>query len=529
MKDYFRKNVGHFARLVLFVAIATVFAVQVQFLKGDVLDDALSMDAAKAFTAGASLLLAIFGEIGFYFLYDLAKGRLVANAMRDLRADYMRSLLLRPFHIFAEKTEGEYIAQFSKELDSIEQEYFTTWPCLIAVLIKIFIVGGSLLFLDVQMAFLTFFLLTMPLYVPKLIEKKLQQAQRDYLDKFESQVKKLNDWLKGFELIKSFKIEGPITRLFDEANARLCEADWQKRKINDISRSLSAILSYLSHFFILAFAAFLVSKGRFSAGKFFVAIGMIDQLSYPIISISSFIQSLVAVKPVNEKVEKFLAFEHREEKKVSLLPEKFEKLVLDGLSYGYDERLLFRSLDWCFGKNKKYLIQGQSGSGKTTVINLMLNYLIPEKGEILINETPIGKVGNLFSLVTIMRQEAVLFSDSLRNNLTMYRGMPDEELLRVLSSVGLTKFAEPSGLDQMIQADGSNLSGGEKKRITLARSLLNDTPILILDEPLANLDDGKVGQIENIIAEIHDRTVIVISHQFSEKKRSIFEKVYILK
>lgn len=498
MKDYFRKNVGHFARLVLFVAIATVFAVQVQFLKGDVLDDALSMDAAKAFTAGASLLLAIFGEIGFYFLYDLAKGRLVANAMRDLRADYMRSLLLRPFHIFAEKTEGEYIAQFSKELDSIEQEYFTTWPCLIAVLIKIFIVGGSLLFLDVQMAFLTFFLLTMPLYVPKLIEKKLQEAQRDYLDKFESQVKKLNDWLKGFELIKSFKIEGPIARLFDEANARLCEADWQKRKINDISRSLSAILSYLSHFFILAFAAFLVSKGRFSAGKFFVAIGMIDQLSYPIISISSFIQSLVAVKPVNEKVEKFLAFEHREEKKVSLLPEKFEKLVLDGLSYGYDERLLFRSLDWCFGKNKKYLIQGQSGSGKTTVI-------------------------------TLMRQEAVLFSDSLRNNLTMYRGMPDEELLRVLSSVGLTKFAEPSGLDQMIQADGSNLSGGEKKRITLARSLLNDTPILILDEPLANLDDGKVGQIENIIAEIHDRTVIVISHQFSEKKRSIFEKVYILK
>lgn len=128
-----------------------------------------------------------------------------------------------------------------------------------------------------------------------------------------------------------------------------------------------------------------------------------------------------------------------------------------------------------------------------------------------------------------MRQEPFLFEDTLRNNLTMFQPLSDQSLIEMLQSVGLHQFASVDKLDAMINPGGDNLSGGEKKRIGLARSLLRDSPILILDEPLANLDDENVSNIENLILSITDRTVIVISHQFSIEKHSSFADVITLR
>lgn len=136
---------------------------------------------------------------------------------------------------------------------------------------------------------------------------------------------------------------------------------------------------------------------------------------------------------------------------------------------------------------------------------------------------------NLYQLITVMRQEPFLFEDTLRNNLTMFQPLSDQSLIEMLQSVGLHQFASVDKLDAMINPGGDNLSGGEKKRIGLARSLLRDSPILILDEPLANLDDENVSNIENLILSITDRTVIVISHQFSIEKHSSFADVITLR
>lgn len=127
--------------------------------------------------------------------------------------------------------------------------------------------------------------------------------------------------------------------------------------------------------------------------------------------------------------------------------------------------------------------------------------------------------------MTVVRQEAVLFHDSLRNNLTMYQDIPDEKLIEVLQTLGLSKFAGKAALDVTIEENGANLSGGEKKRICLARALLRDTDILILDEPLANLDDATAGMIEDLLLSIEGKLLLVVSHQFTEEKLSAFDCV----
>lgn len=168
-------------------------------------------------------------------------------------------------------------------------------------------------------------------------------------------------------------------------------------------------------------------------------------------------------------------------------------------------------------KNHRCLIQGQSGCGKTTAINLLLKYYAPDKGSISIDGTSIAQCDDLYGLITVVRQEAVLFNDTLRNNLIMYHDIADNKLIAILHQLGLSKLANASALDSIIDEKGANFSGGEKKRICLARALLRNTDVLIFDEPLANLDDASAMRIEKLLLSITGKTIIIVSHQFSNE------------
>lgn len=172
----------------------------------------------------------------------------------------------------------------------IERQYFGTIPMLAEITIKIIVVSISLFILDYRIAIVTLVLLTIPLYVPKLVEKELQNAKVEFVNQFENHIKTITDWLNGFEIIKNFSIEKNIRDKFIESNNITMEKNLRERQIGYLTKSISAVLSYFSHFTILVFAAYLVLSGDFTAGDFFIAVGMIDQLSYPIISLSYFIQ-----------------------------------------------------------------------------------------------------------------------------------------------------------------------------------------------------------------------------------------------
>lgn len=129
-------------------------------------------------------------------------------------------------------------------------------------------------------------------------------------------------------------------------------------------------------------------------------------------------------------------------------------------------------------------------------------------GEILINGANAFCVKGLNERIAIMRQDPVLFNDTLRNNLTMYRDMGDDELIALLQKLNLSKFASREGLNAIISEGGSNLSGGERKRIALARTLLRKAPITIIDEPLANVDSETAEKIEDILSELSGGIVL---------------------
>lgn len=127
--------------------------------------------------------------------------------MKELRSDYFKSILSREYPQFLQEKQGDYLARYTHQMELIENQYFSTLPMLIEILVKIVLVSSFLFILDINLAIVTLVLLTTPLYLPKLVEKALKKAQVDFVSEFEGHLAKVTDWLSGFELIKNFSIE----------------------------------------------------------------------------------------------------------------------------------------------------------------------------------------------------------------------------------------------------------------------------------------------------------------------------------
>ena len=525
MKEYQRRNRAPFIGALICIFISNTMAVVLQFFKGDVLDNAITGNIHSTIQYGFLLVSFILGECVFYYLYKRYTAIFVANCTRSLKRDIFESILQRKYVSFKEQPQGSYLAKLTHDTDAIKDRRFRMLPMLFDILFKIVFVSVALFLLDWRLALVTIALLTTPLYIPKLIERSLQNAQTEYLKTVEQNLSKVNDWLKGFEIIKNYSIERQILQRFEEANDLTRDKLLRDTMLGATAQFITTLISYLSYFIVLVCATWLVLRGEFSAGDFFVAIGMIDQLSYPLSSLAEIIRQLVAIKPECREMERFIA-EGKGNTGGKSLNVVQRGIWYRDVSFGYpNSEPILNKFSFSAEAGKRYLIKGPSGCGKTTAMDLLLRYYDADEGTIEVDGTPLNEYTNTYDCMTVVRQEAVLFHDTLRNNLTMYREVPDEKLMNTLSNVGLSKFANREALDAMVSENGSNLSGGEKKRICLARALLRDTDVLILDEPLANLDEGNASKIEDVLLSIKGKLMLVVSHQFTEEKLSQFDGV----
>lgn len=527
MKKYLKQHLLYIIGLVLILVIGTIFSIWVQFLKGDILNLALEGNFKKSVIVAGTLLMAILLEILFMYLEYLMENKINYLCVKTLKADLFEATVRKDYFSFNNKSIGEYVSKFTTEVDTLKNAYLNSIFMIIMFALKIVFVTGSLVWLNWKLAIITLVLLTMPLYVPKLAEKKLLANQNEYLKTMEIFLGKLNNFLEGFELIKNYKVEKSIIQQFKLYNNRSMNAALKNNNASALVRILSTFMSYFSYFVIVAFSAYLVIEKDFNAGEFFIAINMIDQLSYPLIALSGCIQNIISVKDLNKSVTGYygdtLEVRGIKQKVINQFKSKIEFKNVK-FSYGENKAIL-QDISLSFEKGKKYLIKGPSGTGKTTLINLLLKYYKPTDGIISIDDMDIQEITTMYDIATVVRQDNFLFNDTLRNNLTLYQDISDEKLLEALEKVQLGKFANTEGLNMVVGNDGNLFSGGERKRICIARALLTNKEVLILDEPLANLDKENIEKLEERILDLKNYTIIMITHIISEEAEMKFDKV----
>ena len=238
------------------------------------------------------------------------------------------------------------------------------------------------------------------------------------------------------------------------------------------------------------------------------------------------------VVPIFEKFEKF-----KEEAKVindqdtskKSLNEEIETIVLEDVSYKYEEKSVLKNITYAFNKYGKYAIVGESGSGKSTLLKLLTGRIENYEGAIKFNgeELDVLNKHSLYDKMLYIPQEPYIFTESLRFNITLGDDYADEKVKDVLESVGLGEFLTSleDGLDTELVEGGKNLSGGQKQRIALARGIIREKKVVLLDEITSNLDKDNAEKIEELLLTNPELTVILITHRLDSNSEQRFTDV----
>ena len=267
----------------------------------------------------------------------------------------------------------------------------------------------------------------------------------------------------------------------------------------------------------LAYGAFVVINGSLSIGELITVYMAADRVVSPLISLAT----MVASHPLLDKILNPNPIRNR------ISPPSFTKqdalIEFNNASIGYGNKLLSSNINLQINHGDRVLIQGPSGSGKSTLIKALLNEIEVLKGQILYNESL--RDGNLYNHFALVEQKPFIFQDTLRFNLTLGQAIDDDLILKVLNEVGLEKLASVSELDNVISSENNQLSGGETKRLEVARSLLYNKKVLIVDEALSGLDNDRAKQLNELIVN-YPGTVINIEHHIDDTIRSKYNKQY---
>lgn len=301
-------------------------------------------------------------------------------------------------------------------------------------------------------------------------------------------------------------------------------------KVNQATRTtvtmrlLVGFVFYLTTLSIIFIGGFQVFSGALTIGGLTAILTISEQLVDPINSIAAAFLDRHAVKKLKQEFE---LSTFGQETKGQELASAFQSIQLVKASYAVGEKQVFEDLTVAFERGKKYLILGESGSGKSSLALILTKNSQLQAGDIYVDKTSLSDLSYqaIQDKIAYLPQEGSLFHDTVLYNLTMGREIPEDRLMFLIKTMNLdSRFPSYASLSEEI-SDDSGLSGGQKQRLLLIRALLQDKDILLLDESLSALDQETYAVIENYLTSLADKTLIHISHRMSEEVLSRYDGV----
>ncbi|MFY9176312.1 MAG: ABC transporter ATP-binding protein [Clostridiales bacterium] len=251
----------------------------------------------------------------------------------------------------------------------------------------------------------------------------------------------------------------------------------------------------------------------------------------PVVELAPLISNRRAAVELINRIEKEVEEKETEADTGIQIAEFKETIVFKDVCFSYEnDNLALADFSYVFEKGKNYAIVGSSGSGKSTILKLILGYYNEYDGDILIDGVPLREINldSLYDQISIIQQDVFLFDSSIENNITMFRSFDEAKLSSAIERAGLLQLIKEKGRDYSCGEGGKNLSGGEKQRISIARSLIRDTPILLMDEATSGLDNETALNVENAVLDIEGMTRIIVTHRFNESTMKKYDKILVM-
>ncbi len=439
----------------------------------------------------------------------------------------LKNLICRKIISFSDQEynsykKGELISWFTNDVNSIEnlciENLFNVIKSLSAIILATYAIFTFHWIIGLSLLGITILMIVLPTLVQSIVTKKTEKMSKER-EIFSSKVENL---LNGYIIFSYANEKRKFANLINIANKREEKAVASYQYVNAF-QGLILFSLFISSQMIMLFVSIFLSLNNYTEVGSILAVTNISGTFFN--GLNGLFGSAFIIKAGTIIIKKF----NYNEKQVH--PKKFiafEKLEVKNLSYKVAEKDIFKNINLTFEKNKKYLIVGDSGKGKTTLLNIIFGLIDNYQGNLIINEKHNYKSlskEDIKNLIWYMPQKTIIFNDSLRNNISLFDpSIEDEKLFKALENVNLNELANSASLESDLNNDFSNLSGGELQRISIARSLTQNKQILIFDEITSNLDKGNREIIENIIGGLK-KTIIFISHTTNILNNQNFDEI----
>ncbi len=426
-----------------------------------------------------------------------------------------------PLELLTGNKNDKLLASLTTQIDQIEFNYFYSvyWGgYLICQLIIAIIVS---LYLNPLLAALTLILSLPNLFVAILFKTPLEKKQEELIDTTNTSVSAIQDLIEGIPDWKIANKSFDINRVFDIQTLKLLKRQTNVEKSQYVVVSLNQLFSNVLYFGSWIIGGLLIINSQLTLGSLIAFSQLLVRISYPIYASSDLLAKFISGKKTIETLSS--EFQIIDENLNTL--EHIEVISFDNFRFKNNSEAI--PFNRQFYKHKKYLLKGKSGTGKTTLLKAILREYNDYTGTVKINGIDVKSIneGSIFDNVAYVPQHPHMFNAKLRDNLTLFsEDISEEELFEILKFVELSKWANRESLELMLSNDAIKLSGGEAKRIALARALLRKTDILFLDEFSSGIDLETLSKIENRLLQT-SKLIIYITHVDTDRINQQFDEI----
>lgn len=426
-----------------------------------------------------------------------------------------------PLELLTGNKNDKLLASLTTQIDQIEFNYFYSvyWGgYLICQLIIAIIVS---LYLNPLLAALTLLLSLPNLFVAVLFKTPLEKKQEELIETTNTSVPAIQDLIEGIPDWKIANKSFDINRVFDIQTLKLLKRQTNVEKSQYVVVSLNQLFSNVLYFGSWMIGGLLIINSQLTLGSLIAFSQLLVRISYPIYASSDLLAKFISGKKTIETLSS--EFQVVDENLNTL--EHIEVISFDNFRFKNNSEAI--PFNGQFYKHKKYLLKGKSGTGKTTLLKAILREYNDYTGTVKINGIDVKRIkeSSIFDNVAYVPQHPHIFNAKFRDNLTLFsEDVSEEELFETLKFVELSKWANRESLELMLSNDAIKLSGGEAKRVALARALLMKTDILFLDEFSSGIDFETLSKIENRLLQT-SKLIIYITHVDTDRINQQFDEI----
>lgn len=531
--QFFYKNIPIFCLAVFAALAAGSLNLILSWIIQQLMDTAAGESGALSFrtllliSAGFVLLCA-----GLSLLNYASQPRFLERAMRQYKDFAFKKLIGKSISSFRDESAAGYLSALTNDAASIETNYLAQ---MLAMITKAVTFIGALLLMcrySLLMTAIAAGLTVLPLIASLLTGNRLQAVESRVSERNGEFTAALSDCLAGFTVVKNFRAEREIFHLFAQSNKALEHEKFTGRRIKMLVGMIGAVTGIFAQLGVFIAGVYLSMKdGSMTPGAVVLFVNLMNFIISPIAELPGLLACRKAALGLVDKLA--AALERSSSREGSETLNRLEHGIrLENVSFAYEPgKTVLHGINAEFEAGRAYALVGGSGSGKSTLLNLLMAAETNYSGHILADGIELSDISteSLYGTMAAIQQNVFVFNASIKDNVSMFRDFPKTELDEAIAHAHLGALIRERGEDYLCGENGSGLSGGEKQRISIARSLLKKSSVLLADEVTAALDAQTAHRVSSDILDLQGITRIVVTHTLEESLLRRYDKIFVLR